>query len=310
MSWGGTICFVMGVPVVFPRPLTILQEIDAKGRYRFRTYFYETSGILATRLFNMEEWFTVQQRIQGLDSAGKDRIALAIRWYGLGLGEKDSTLQFLAYWIALEALGDELNRRFHKAGEKAPCLTCRNQAGKGRSGSKAGMTHMLALVAGDAGLFDTLQDTRNKMFHGLKDIHAIASSITAHLGELQTAVIQATLTVLTPPGSVDRSTAFKPERSVTHQPQIIVEGTILDATPEERTEILYRAGFVAERVHQKWTNTPDGDIEVTGDFRLGGVIPRHRLADLRITHVPPAGVEVRLPRKNETTASPPQTPGA
>ena len=239
MTWTGLLCFTMGVKAAFPRPLCLLERLDKRGRYRVRMYFYDVLPLSPSRPLLTEMLTLIHQRIAALPSSDdSERVSLAIRWYLVGLGEADNATRFLAYWIGLEAIGDLLHNRLHKA-DRAACTVCQHPAGTDHRGSQGGMKHVLSVVSGRPELYGELNDARDRMFHGLRDLEQLIDTIANNVAFLEMALARGILEVITPQGSSKRTSAAPPLRTVNTIPQVILDGTFIDLSDRERAEVLY-----------------------------------------------------------------------
>lgn len=292
-SWTALMCFTMGVKAAFPRPLCLLERLDKKGRYRARMYFYNGPPLAASRELSTEMLALNWERIVALpkDDA-RERVALAIRWYTLGLGEADDTTRFLAHWIGLEAIGDLLHNRFHRH-DRVHCQVCQHPAGKSHRGSKGGMKHVLSLVSGRAHLYAELDDVRDKMFHGLQDLQLLSQSIADNVGLVETALARAILGLIKPEDSNTRSSAGEPLRTVGVTPQVILDGTFVDLSDEERDLILYTSAFAVSFDIASGKNEEDGNLLLSVNVGLSG--PESlvkRFVDQKVTLVSLPGFEL------------------
>ena len=197
-------------------------------------YFYDVIPQSATRALSKAMLNLIWERVAALPKGDTlDKVALAIRWYTVGLGEADDADRFLAHWIGLEAIGDLLHNRMHKS-DKAACEVCQHRAGRKHKGKQGGMKHVLSLLSGRPDLYAELDDVRDKMFHGLEDLRLLRPSISSNVGLVETALGRGILEVITPEGSPTPSSAGQPLRTVNAIPQVIFDGTFVHLSDEKR----------------------------------------------------------------------------
>lgn len=264
MTYLALSCLAAGVPYSPPRPHATLEAIDKVGRYRYRQYFYNVYPISPTQPVPIDAFQTIYERLAGInDDTLRERLALAVRWYTVGLGQIDRVNQFLTYWIALEAIGRHLNTRFHTAGVRALCATCQNQVGKDRDRGHAGMQHILAMASGDASLYQCLNDVRDRMFHGLKSLQELQAAVTGNISYLETAVARGILTLLTPTGET-RPTSANAPLGVRDDAQVVWECTLIDLPKNLLTKALYGELFKLEYQVSEAQSDETGAVTVNG----------------------------------------------
>lgn len=197
MTWTALLCFTMGVKASLPRVECALQRIDAGGRYRLRVYSYGAMGVSANLPLDIGLLMPIHERIAALPERAMERVALAVRWYTVGLGQEDDLNRFLSHWIGLEAIGDLLHNKVHKA-DRAACQTCNHPAGGDHRGSAGGMKHALAVVGGRSELYSELNNARDRLFHGLDEIQMHRETIVKNVAALETALGRGILEVIKP----------------------------------------------------------------------------------------------------------------
>lgn len=293
MTWTALMCFTMGVKANLPRVECVLQRIDLGGRYRIRAYSYDAMGMSANLPLEVELLSKIREGIAALGDRAQERVALAIRWYTVGVGQLDDLNRFLSHWIGLEAIGDLLHNRVHVA-DRASCETCDHPAGEDHRGSRGGMKHALACVGGSAQLYEQLDHARDRLFHGLEEIQVHRETIFRNVAKLETALARGILEVIKPAGATESLQASEPLRTVGTAPQMMLEGTLIDLKDEERQLILYHD---AVRV---LTKIESGQNDETGGLALnvtpGFQVPEglnSRLVDRKLKWFTAPGVEFR-----------------
>ena len=294
MTWGALLCFTMGVKTVFPRPLCLLECLDKKGRCRLRRYFYNVLPLQPSRPLAVDMVASIRERLSSLVGGEEsERVALAMRWYLVGLGESDDAMRFLAYWIGLEAIGELLHRRLHMA-DRAACRICDHQAGLSHKGRRGGMKHVLSVVSGKPQLFEELDSARNKMFHGLKDLQQLYRVIVDNVVLLETALGRGILEVITPQGSGESTSAADPFRTANVAPQFILEATVIDLSEEERNSMLYGNALMMSSEIVSLEDAEDDNLLLEANHTLH--VPaflRSRLVDSKLKVISPLGMEIR-----------------
>jgi len=294
MAWAALLCFTMGVKTVFPRPLCLLERLDKKGRYRLRRYFYDVLPVQPSRPLSIDMVASIRERLSSLvHGEESERVALAMRWYLVGLGESDDAMRFLAYWIGLEAIGDLLHRRLHIA-DRAACPICDHQAGLSHRGRRGGMKHVLSVVSGKPQLFEELDHARDKIFHGLKDLQQLFRVIVDNVALLETALGRGILEVITPQGSGESTSAAEPFRTSNVPPQFILEATLIDLSEEERNSMLYGSPFIMSSEIVSLEDAEDDSLLLEANHTLH--VPtflRSRLVDSKLRVISPLGMEIR-----------------
>ncbi len=291
MTWAAMMCFTMGVKASLPRVECVLQRMDSGGRYRLRIYSYDAMVMSANLPLDTELLRRIHERIRALSGVPAERVALAVRWYTVGLGQTDDLNRFLSHWIGLEAIGDLLHNKIHKF-DRAACRVCDHPAGVDRDGKKAGMQHAIAVVSGRADLYTELDNARNMLFHGLEEIQKHTRTIVRNVAALETALARGVLEVLKPDGSAEAESASEPLRTASASPQSVFEGTLLDLTDEERRLILYRNVIQVVSKVESGENDDDGGLRL--NVKLGVSVPEilnSRLVDGRYTRFKTPGVE-------------------
>ena len=301
MSWAGLLCFTMGVRSVFPRPLCLLEELDKTGRYRMRKYWYDVLPSPPGRPLSFEMLTSIHQRLSSLPkNDDSDRISLAMRWYLTGLGEADDSVRFLAHWIGMEAIGDILHRRLHTSGRSA-CAVCDHKAGERHRGRQGGMKHVLSVVSGQPKLYEILDHTRDRMFHGLEDLQGLMNVIVDNVAVLETALGRGILEAITPQGSGQSTSATEPMRSVNTFPQVILNATVIDLTEEERNLLLYHDPLKISSSVVSVEYADDGKLMMSLNYALSGPPSlQPRVVDQRFSLISPPGMDIQL-------ADPPET---
>jgi hypothetical protein len=287
MTWMGLMCFTMGVKAVLPRTECVLRRIDKSGRYRVRVYFYDVAPSTVTRPLETDVLTTVQQHIAQLPQKEADRVALAIRWYTVGVGQPDDLNRFLSHWIGLEAVGDILHNRIHKF-DRAPCTICNHPAGVDHNGRSGGMKHVLAVVSGRSELYQELDHARDMIFHGLEDIQVHQETIVKNVRHLEVALGRAILEVIKPLGSTEAVSVAEPLRTVGIIPQVYIDGTFIDQPLTETTS---------------GKNDDDGDLTLTvkqsmviKDTVKAQIVDKTRYVRLRFRHSVDSSTIGRPPR--------------
>jgi len=291
MTWAAIMCFTMGVKVSPPRVECVLQRMDSGGRYRLRIYSYDTMVMSANLPLDTELLTRIHERMGALSGMSAERVALAVRWYTVGLGQSDDLNRFLSHWIGLEAIGDLLHNKIHKF-DRAACQVCKHPAGVDRDGKKAGMQHAIAVVSGRADLFTELDNARNMLFHGLEEIQKHRRTIVSNVAALETALARGVLAILKPDGSAEAESACEPLRTASPSPHAMFEGTFLNLTDEERRLILYRNVIRVVSKVESGKNDDDGGLRL--NVKLGVSVPEmldSRLVDRRLTPFKMPGVE-------------------
>ncbi|MCH8973623.1 MAG: hypothetical protein IH869_00970 [Chloroflexi bacterium] len=163
--------------------------VDAGGSLlEQRDYYYEEApGSWPRAPMNPGQLETLVLRVAAKEATGRDPIELAMRWYGIAVGARDSLDSYLATWIGLEALGSQLDQRFHPDGSRAPCELCGNVPGEKRDRTLAGILHIVSLVAPEVvegRPIEGLAQVRHDIVHSLKaadECREVALSVVADL---------------------------------------------------------------------------------------------------------------------------------
>jgi hypothetical protein len=259
-----------GTELAFPRPLVGLERldrVDRVDRYRIRCHTYDTNRINPTVPLSIDEWSSLREHLQAVEGDLFDRLLLALRWYLVGIGEIDAFNRFLSNWIALEAVGHHLNLRFHKV-PPAGCSTCETSAGR-RDSKKAGLQHLFAALTGNPALSGELQQARNEMFHGLRNLEELQSVINGHVDTVATATARAILTLVTPDGSPSPE-VLAPIRSFEREPDIVFDATIVKLSERDRIGVLYQDIVKLESEVVSGSNAADGGPEIQANYTLSG----------------------------------------
>lgn len=296
MTWMALLCFTMGVKASLPRVECVLQRIDAAGRYRLRAYSYGAMGVSANLPLDTELLTPIHERIAALPERAKERVALAIRWYTVGLGQEDDLNRFLSHWIGLEAIGDLLHNRVHKV-DRAACQICNHPAGQDHRGSAGGMKHALAAVSGRSELYSELNHARDRLFHGLDEIQMHRGTIIRNVAALETALARGILEVIRTAGSNEVLSASEPLRTVETAPALMFEATLLDLTDKERRLVLYHNVIRVVSEIESGENEDDGGLMLK--VRPGLGFPGawdSRLVDRKFTWFRTQGVELQSQR--------------
>jgi len=291
MTWTALLCFTMGVKASFPRVECVLQRIDAGGRYGLRVYSYGAMAISASLPLDIGLLTLIRERFAALPKRAMERVALAVRWYTVGLGQEDDLNRFLSHWIGLEAIGDVLHNKVHES-DRAACQICNHPAGGHHRGSAGGMKHALAVVSGRSELYSELGHARNRLFHGLDEIQMHRETIFRNVAALETALARGILAVMTPAGSNEVLSAGEPLRTAETRPDLMFEATLLDLTDEERRLVLYRNVIEVVNKIDSGENGDDGGL--TLNVRPGIGFPDgwdSRLVDRKFTWFKAPGVE-------------------
>jgi hypothetical protein len=240
----------------------------------------------------------VHRLIQELDSEDlKNRVGLALRWYGLGLGQHDVTLEFLSFWIALESLGEYLSKVFHTNGAKAGCKVCGTQPGIKQDRARSGMEHVIKLTSDKPELFTLLMKARANMFHGLKDIHEISSSLTRNnVNAIRNAVCQSILTLITPKGDLHSTDVLEPSKEIVHAPRVSISATLIAVSDEERVRILYSDPVDVQYEQMQNAAVIDDESAMLG-CSISLEMPfdtQGRVVDIKTKHFSPADIQLKF----------------
>lgn len=261
MTWAALLCFSMGVKAALPRIECVLQRIDAGGRFRLRVYSYGSMAITPNLPLDVDLLTTIHQSIAALPERAMAHVALAVRWYTVGLGQEDDLNRFLSHWIGLEAIGDLLHNKVHIA-DRAACQVCNHSAGRDHRGRAGGMKHALAVVSGRPELYTEVDHARDRLFHGLDDIQLHRETIVRNVATLELALARGILEVITSPGSNEVLSASEPLRTVGPSPDLMFEATLLDLTDEELRLILYHKAVQVLSEVESGQNEDDGGLRL------------------------------------------------
>ena len=100
--------------------------------------------------FDLEGASDFQQYLTSASSIGdavRRQLESAFHWYGIAIGADDPAVSYVAAWTALESIGASVDSIAHPNGAKVHCKTCKNEAGKNRNRTLAGITHMFERLA-------------------------------------------------------------------------------------------------------------------------------------------------------------------
>jgi hypothetical protein len=292
MMWTTLACFAAGVEVGgMPRLVATLERLDDEGRFAFTQFFYRLHDVPPTRLVPFEALSSLYDGLLAItDEDLNRRLALAIRWYTVGMGEIDSINRFLSYWVALEAIGPPLAKALHPHGQKASCPVCRNPLGESRDRRIAGMQHVLAAVSGDPGLQARLEEARNNIFHGLRHLDELDAQVNEGREYLPSAVAHGILTLLASSRTGKEYWAEGP-MPLAEFPHARLDCTLIEPTEAHIKQALYGYLFKAEMRDVSATTQQDGDIAITAGVALSA--PEDlRVANERFAVVPLSGLNV------------------
>ncbi|MPZ49589.1 MAG: hypothetical protein GEU75_09880 [Dehalococcoidia bacterium] len=131
------------------------------------------------------------------------------------------------------------------------------------------------------------------IFHGLQDIQVHQATIVNNVQHLEVALVRAILEIIRPVGATDAESVAEPLRTVGTIPQVIVDGTFIDLTDDERKEVLYRFPFKPITETTSGKNDDDGDLTLSVKQGLGvWDTLKAPLVDKRITFVAGSGVQL------------------
>ena len=193
-----------GSPLEAPR-LERVAEVDDRGSLREqRDYYYEEApGSWPRAPMNPSQLEALVRRVATKEAKGRDQLELAMRWYGIAVGAQDPLDSYLAAWIGLEALGSQLDRRFHPDGPRTPCDLCGNSPGEKRDRTLAGIRHIVGLVApevvGGRSIEDVAQ-ARHDIAHSLKAADECRELALSAVADLLLCLGVAVLTAARPDG--------------------------------------------------------------------------------------------------------------
>ena len=99
------------------------------GLYEQNAYFYLEDSERRPRILVAPSMLQMLlERLGGLETRDRERLELAVRWYGMSVAAGDPLDGYLAAWIGLESVGPTLDSRYHQSGPRANCPTCGNPA--------------------------------------------------------------------------------------------------------------------------------------------------------------------------------------
>ncbi len=201
-----------GYPLAAPR-LHRIASVDAFERllsqhnYYYDDQLHESLGVTFDPIVE-HRYQRYLQFFSSDDESTKYRIQSAMHWYGVAVGSEHPTVSYVAAWTGLECIGLLMDGRFHEQGDKAPCSTCGNPAGKKRDRKMAGIEHVFksgAVKSSEGFSYQNAHNLRNEAVHGLREIEPLlqdCSEFFRYLIDLLGAAIQ---TAVTPPEYNDDS---------------------------------------------------------------------------------------------------------
>ncbi len=148
-------------------------------------------------------------RVSTLTDNRRERVRLAVRWFGISVAASAAADAFLALWIGMEAIGPVVNDQFHPAGTTAPCEVCKNALGVKRNRTFAGMEHAMKKISPellDNRSFADLKDLRDDLAHGLSSISTALEEARRVVLEMQLVLATSCLTALNGPPGLFRAT--------------------------------------------------------------------------------------------------------
>ena len=170
-----------GSPLEQPQLGRIALVGSLGGVVEQRDYYYDESEARPLIKMVPDDLTALIRRAACKSSKEQTALETAIRWYGIATAAEEPPDAYLALWIGLEALGSDLNNRFHPNGEKAPCHTCKNIPGKKRKRAEAGIEHLIRRVAPQCLEHRSLQELkniRNKIVHAGIPLTSVVETAT------------------------------------------------------------------------------------------------------------------------------------
>lgn len=157
-----------------PRPTKLrrLALIDAHGRLteQYAYHYMDEAGRTPRVGIQLSDLQRLLTRVSSLDEELRDRLEVAMHWYGIAISTPDARDGYLAAWIGLKALGTALDEIWHSDSSCKICPSLQRSANWEKR--RAGLEHMIRHVAMEAFSGRKIEDLariRNEIGHGGTD---------------------------------------------------------------------------------------------------------------------------------------------